>query len=192
VTQALWHYTRSRRLKTHLKRALDALDGGQTGAARDIIAAMLDSYTVKLPGNWPNGEHGRKTIAVDFDGVLHSYKSGWCGVAVIPDEPVPGAFDWLREMVKHYRVMIFSARCNDAVGVTAMRIWFETWGLEASVADQFYYEPGKPSAWLFIDDRAKHFYGSFAGLQQPIIERFRPWYYGMEDWDKNRKDKATA
>ena len=34
-------------------------------------------------------------ICVDFDGVIHSYKSGWRGVAVIPDPPVPGAIEWL-------------------------------------------------------------------------------------------------
>ena len=29
-------------------------------------------------------------VVLDFDGVIHSYKSGWKGADVIPDEPVPG------------------------------------------------------------------------------------------------------
>jgi hypothetical protein len=29
-------------------------------------------------------------LCLDFDGVLHSYTSGWKGAAVIPDPPVPG------------------------------------------------------------------------------------------------------
>ena len=30
------------------------------------------------------------TIVFDFDGVIHSYTSGWKGENVIPDPPVPG------------------------------------------------------------------------------------------------------
>lgn len=28
------------------------------------------------------------TVSFDFDGVIHSYRSGWKGAAVIPDPPV--------------------------------------------------------------------------------------------------------
>lgn len=30
------------------------------------------------------------TVSFDFDGVIHSYRSGWKGAAVIPDPPVEG------------------------------------------------------------------------------------------------------
>lgn len=32
------------------------------------------------------------TICVDFDGVIHSYDSGWTGATDIRDEPIPEAF----------------------------------------------------------------------------------------------------
>jgi len=35
-------------------------------------------------------------LCLDFDGVIHSYSSGWKGADVIPDPPVPGAFDFIR------------------------------------------------------------------------------------------------
>lgn len=32
----------------------------------------------------------KQTVVFDFDGVIHSYTSGWKGETIIPDPPVPG------------------------------------------------------------------------------------------------------
>lgn len=32
----------------------------------------------------------KKTVIFDFDGVIHSYTSGWRGENIIPDPPVSG------------------------------------------------------------------------------------------------------
>jgi len=66
---------------------------------------------------------GKPILCLDFDGVLHSYTSGWKGASVIPDPPVPGAIAFLREAVKSFEVHIFSSRsCQDGGGY-AMRAW---------------------------------------------------------------------
>src|SRR5690606_19100252 len=52
----------------------------------------------------------RDTVCVDFDGVLHSYVSGWKGGTVIPDPPVPGAIEWLTKLHESYEIAILSTR----------------------------------------------------------------------------------
>jgi hypothetical protein len=34
-------------------------------------------------------------LCVDFDGVIHSYSSGWQGADIVNDPPTPGALAWL-------------------------------------------------------------------------------------------------
>ena len=64
-----------------------------------------------------------KTICVDFDGVLHSYTSGWQGAGTIADPPVPGAIEWLITMAPHYDIAIYSSRSKNLFGLLAMRKW---------------------------------------------------------------------
>ena len=64
-------------------------------------------------------------LCVDFDGVIHSYASGWKGADAIPDPPVPGAMEFLREALRHFRVSIFSSRSNQPGGIAAMQARLE-------------------------------------------------------------------
>lgn len=41
----------------------------------------------------------KKTVVFDFDGVIHSYISGWKGIDNIPDEPVKG----IKEKIERIR-----------------------------------------------------------------------------------------
>lgn len=64
-------------------------------------------------------------ICLDFDGVLHSYVSGWKGARRIPDPPVPGAIEWLFHLVNDQRVevCILSSRSHQWGGRRAMKNW---------------------------------------------------------------------
>ena len=62
-------------------------------------------------------------ISVDFDGVLHSYTSGWEGPRNIPDPPVDGALEWLADIVNHFDVQIFSSRSRYLFARRAMKRW---------------------------------------------------------------------
>lgn len=56
----------------------------------------------------------RKTIAFDFDGVIHGYSKGWHD-GTCYDAPVPGAFDFIRETLKTHNVVVISTRNVDQI-----------------------------------------------------------------------------
>lgn len=120
-------------------------------------------------------------LCVDFDGVIHSYASGWKGAAVIPDPPVPGAIAFLREAVKHFNVQVFSSRSGQPGGITAMCEWLGRWVLEQRLEDNedlawagdIKWPTEKPPAHLTIDDRAILFTGTWPSMQE--IHDFKPW-----------------
>lgn len=112
----------------------------------------------------------RETVVFDFDGVIHSYTSGWKGPAVIPDEPVPGikeAIDQIRGT--GYEVVVVSTRCATVQGQGAVRAWL----LDHEInVDEVKME--KPPAIVYIDDRAICFDGDASTLLGKI-QSFKPW-----------------
>jgi hypothetical protein len=116
----------------------------------------------------------QKTLCVDFDGVIHSYTSGWQGATVIGDPPVRGALQWLDMLINHddeYKVCIYSSRSKEVGGIEAMQEWFFENGFDPNELE---FPTEKPSAWLTIDDRAICFRGTFPLPQE--IDNFKPWY----------------
>lgn len=116
----------------------------------------------------------KKTIAVDFDGVIHSYTSGWKGAGECPDPPVPGAAEFLRAAVadERFDVVVFSTRAEQVDGLFAIRTYLgDLVGLD--VASQIKIVSSKPKAVIYIDDRGWQFDGSFPHLDR--IDSFTPW-----------------
>ncbi len=117
-----------------------------------------------------------KTLLLDFDGVIHSYVSGWQG-ATIPDDPVPGAFDFIRALLDdgRFKVCIWSSRTSGQEGgCAAMHQWFRDHGLAPEHLDGLWFPIRKLPAFLTIDDRAICFTGEFPSLD--AIAEFQPWY----------------
>ena len=115
----------------------------------------------------------RKPILVlDFDGVLHSYKSGWKGADVIPDLPVPGARKFCERALDHFRVFIVSSRCGQPGGTTAIMNWLTEHKFPMGIAVSV--DGRKPAAFLTIDDRAITFTGEWPDMWE-LLE-FIPWH----------------
>ncbi len=110
------------------------------------------------------------TVVFDFDGVIHSYQSGWKGAGEIPDPVVPGIVEAIDELrAGGYRVVVVSTRCADPAGKAAV----EDYLTENRIAvDGVMAE--KPPALCYVDDRAICFRGNAWRLVDQI-KGFKSW-----------------
>lgn len=116
-------------------------------------------------------------LCLDFDGVIHSYTSGWKGADIVSDPPVEGAIKFIDEALNHFRVAIYSSRSGHPDGVYAMRKWLRGHWLEADlVGDRemlIEWPKEKPSAFITLDDRALTFDGTWPDIE--TLKAFKPW-----------------
>lgn len=148
----------------------------------ELIFNRASKEECKTPKRW------NPIICVDFDGVIHSYTSGWQGIGVIADQPVDGAIDWLMEHLpmpdgiccmapKHEGVIvqIYSSRSKSWRGRMAMKKWLIKHGLPACYITEgiLKFPVKKPAAFLTIDDRAICFDGVFPSEKEMMS--FKPW-----------------
>lgn len=121
-------------------------------------------------------------LCLDFDGVIHSYSSGWKGAHVVPDPPVDGAMRFIWEASDHFQVAIFSSRSNQGGGIPAMRQWLtghfrDFWAADRTTCDdklaEIMWPTSKPAAMITIDDRALTFEGTWPKIDD--LKSFQPW-----------------
>lgn len=112
----------------------------------------------------------KKTVVFDFDGVIHSYTSGWHGDTVILDPPVPGIAKAIKEIREAgYKVAVVSTRCATIDGTNAIKNWLSMYDIHVDMVCK-----EKPPAVVYIDDRAICFDGNASTLLSKI-ENFKPW-----------------
>lgn len=120
-----------------------------------------------------------KTVVFDFDGVIHSYVSGWKGIDNIPDPPVEGIKEVIDTIRREdgYRVAVVSTRCSEEKGKIAIQEYLKKHDI---VVDYVLKE--KPPAVVYIDDRAIRFNGKTDGLVDQIK--------GFKNWiEESKEDK---
>ncbi|MFI6495952.1 hypothetical protein [Nonomuraea typhae] len=101
------------------------------------------------------------TIAVDFDGVIHSYTQGWADGTVY-DQPMPGAVNGLNALMMDYAVYIHTARDIEQVST-----WLTTLGFRCrtifegdfwNTRDILLVTNRKLPASAYVDDRGIRFH----------------------------------
>ena len=114
-----------------------------------------------------------KTVVFDFDGVIHSYSSGWQGADAANDPPVEGIAEALKQIHQAgYKIVIVSTRCATPEGGACVNDYLLKYDMLKYV-DAICKE--KPPAIVYIDDRAICFDGDAKSLLSQI-QSFKPWY----------------
>lgn len=103
----------------------------------------------------------KKTIAIDFDGVIHRYSEGWEDGSIY-DEPIEGAREAIRRLKrKGFKIVIFTTRLNPKFneineGVRNCYQDIYNW-LKKHLIEFDELTNNKPPAIAYIDDRAIRF-----------------------------------
>jgi len=125
------------------------------------------------PQDWDTwSDDAKYTVAVDFDGVIHSYVGPWVAAEVIPDPPVAGAIEWLNEISKKFKVVIFTTRGATLAGRAAVITYLRENGYDPPKLIHVTHE--KIAALVYVDDRGYRFDGTnFPTANE--IHQLRPW-----------------
>ena len=101
-----------------------------------------------------------QNLAIDFDGVIHKCSKGYHD-GTIYDDPVPGALYALKELSKHYNVIVFTAKAkpdrplvNGKTGAELVWEWLQKHDVAQYVSEV---TSEKPRAKYYIDDKAMKF-----------------------------------
>jgi hypothetical protein len=112
----------------------------------------------------------KQTIILDFDGVIHSYTSGWKGSDVIPDPPTDGAREGIAALRELYVVVVASSRSHQPGGIDAIKAWLAKHDI---IVDDVPFH--KPPHIVTVDDRAFRFEGDWQAVIDGIPKASIPW-----------------
>ena len=131
-------------------------------------------------------------LCLDFDGVCHSYTSGWKGATTIPDPPVEGMWPFIIAAARRFEIHVYSSRSHQEGGISAMIDWFADhlvtypgqWYFFKRYSDRMVifraetplwlqFPKKKPSAMVTLDDRALTFTGVWPDVD--ALREFKPW-----------------
>lgn len=114
-----------------------------------------------------------ETVVMDFDGVIHSYESGWHEgqkITDIYDEPVEGIAKAIENLrFSGFKVVVVSSRCRKLSGRIAIRRWLKRYGITVDSVRR-----DKPPARCYVDDRAICFRGDCTNLVDNV-RTFKSW-----------------
>lgn len=100
------------------------------------------------------------TIAVDFDGVIHSFELGFHD-GTIYGTPIKGSIEAIKKLAKRYTIVIYTAKAkkdrpliNGKTGTELIWEWLNKYNIDQYISD---ITAEKPRCICYIDDKAIQF-----------------------------------
>tara|TARA_R100001509_G_C4884677_1_gene221603 strand:- start:1408 stop:1800 length:393 start_codon:yes stop_codon:yes gene_type:complete len=114
-----------------------------------------------IEDNFPPGfEKDAKNIAIDFDGVVHTFDKGFHD-GTCYGKPIDGSLEAIRKLSERYNIVIFTAKAkpsrplvNGKTGTELVRDWLAKHDVLQYVQE---ITAEKPRAFLYIDDKGYRF-----------------------------------
>ena len=110
----------------------------------------------------PGCEDEKNNIAIDFDGVIHTFDKGWHD-GTCYGNPIEGSLEAIKKLSHHYNIIIFSAKLRPdrplvggKTGYELVDEWLEYYNLKQYITEITH---EKPRAKFYIDDKAIEFKG---------------------------------
>jgi hypothetical protein len=135
----------------------------------------------------------KKTICIDFDGVLHDYSDGYQGKDVF-GEMIPNA-DKGTQLLKSkgWTIIIYTTRQASE----KLKSWLEDHKIAYDHINENPEQPedakgGKLIADIYLDDRGMRFNGRWDEWLMGEIAGFKPWQQNQKDNMEKRYDEAAA
>ena len=108
----------------------------------------------------PGFEDDLKNLAIDFDGVIHTFDKGWYD-GTCYGEPLEGALEAIKDLSESYNIIIFTAKAkpsrplvNGKTGTELVEEWLTEHGVMKYVKE---ITSEKPRSQIYIDDKGYHF-----------------------------------
>jgi hypothetical protein len=100
------------------------------------------------------------TVAVDFDGVIHSHELGFHD-GTIYGTPIEGSLEALKTLASKYKIVLYTAKAkadrpliNGKTGIELIWIWLAKYNMDSYISEV---TAEKPRAICYVDDKAIRF-----------------------------------
>ena len=110
-----------------------------------------------------------RRIAIPFDGTVMTFDSGWQGPTGTVDPPVPGAIEFVRDLVNAgFTVYLVSERIGMENGLFAVKSYLTAYGLSQFHINSLRFVSVRPAGVSAVDRFAFGFPGNFPSIDHMI------------------------